>query len=446
MKPKLILCLALVLSGGLFGCVSAPKIHSTTPMTIYDGETFTAPQKLQNGSASLPEVYSWANSMLGTNSGSVLGTNYYPLETIHADIFQNGGNDLFVAQPAWGGTGGNLYLGFKQTPKGYRFIGDICFGGVQIVSPDKQGRPRLITFSHQSSGSTRVALCFLDRDGFHEIMGRILPSGDEPHTEGKDWLLSRAFDFETGKPKDLSESMLQLIFGDPATIEFSGSIKAGQRFEHPFGNRFTFALQPIKYGWEIAVYEKGRKEDLVELTLPLHGPNPTDIEGWHFRNEDNIDSSNEHDAAIGNDIREFIFSPEVGKTINEPESTNNITIDEIDRIEAFGQGELKITHMKLSPPQLHGTASIEKVNFDCKLTWRRKNLESLYAVRQGDTLAKIAKLSGMTVKELDAINPEMAAKHAPGSQPAFQPAVGEQLLRYSPSQWAPNSSSASRSF
>jgi murein DD-endopeptidase MepM/ murein hydrolase activator NlpD len=74
------------------------------------------------------------------------------------------------------------------------------------------------------------------------------------------------------------------------------------------------------------------------------------------------------------------------------------------------------------------------MNFDCKLTWRRKNLESLYAVRQGDTLARIAKLSGMTVKELDAINQQMAARHEPGSQPAFQPTVGEQLLIYSPRQ------------
>jgi len=434
MNSKLLLCLALVLSGGLFGCSSSPQIHSTTPVTTYDGDTFTAPRKLQNGSASLPEVYAWVNSVLGTNSGSLLGTNYYPLETIHADIVQNGGDDLFVAQPAWGGTGGNLYLAFKQTRNGYRFIGDIWFGGLEIVSPDSRGHPRLITFSHQSGGSSRAALCYLGRDGFHEIMGRILPCGDGPHAEGKDWLLDSAMDYESDNPKKISEPMLQLIFGDPATIKFSGSIKAGQRFEHPFGDRFIFTLEPIQHGWEIYVYEKGRKKDLAELTLPLHGPNPTDIEGWHFRNEDNSGSSNEHDAAIGNDIREFIFSPEVGKVINAPGSTNDITEDDIDRIQAFGQGEMKIARMKLSPPQLHGTASIEMMNFDCKLTWRQKNLESLYSIRQGDTLAQIAKLSGMTVKELDAINPQMAAKYEPGSQPAFQPAVGEQLLIYSPMQ------------
>jgi len=424
MKPNFIFGLTLVLSGVWLGCSSAPKIHSTTPITIYDGETLTAPRKLQNGLASLPEVYAWANSVLGTN---------YPLETIHADICQNGGDDLFVAQPDWGGTGGNLYLAFKPTRKGYRFVGDLWFGGMQIISPDSRGRPRLITFSHRSSGSTRVALCYLDRDGFHEIMGRMLPSGDGPHAEGKDWLLDAAFDFETGKPKNLTEPMLQLVFGDPATIEFSGSIKAGQRFEHPFGNRFIFALEPEQYGWRISVYEKGRREDLAELTLPLHGPNPTDIEGWHFRNEDNT-MPNDGSVNVPQENRGFIFSPEVGRTINAPESTNEMTMDDIDRIEAFGEGELKITRLKLSPPQLQGTANIERMNFDGKLTWRRKNLESLYAVRQGDTLAKIAKLSGMTVKELYAINPQMATQHAPGSQPVFHPAVGERLLIYAPTQ------------
>jgi hypothetical protein len=429
MKPKLILGLALVLGGGWFGCSSAPKIHSPTPMTIYEGETFTAPRTLQNGSAGLPEVYAWANSVLSTNSGSMLGTNGYPLETIHADICHNGSDDLFVTEPAWGGTGGDLNLAFKQTRNGYRFVGDIWFGGFQMVSPDNQGRPRLITFSHQSSGRSRVALCYLDRDGFHEIMGRILPCGDGPHAEGKDWLLDRAMDYESGHPKNLTEPMLRLIFGDPTTIRFSGAIKAGRRLEHPFGDRFVFALEPAQYGWCISVYEKGRKEDLAELTLPLYGPNPRAIEGRHFRNEANTAPMN-----VPQENREFIFSPEVGRTINPPESTNRITEDDIDRIGAFGQGELKITRLKLSPPQGHGIASIGQMKFDCKLTWRRKNLESLYTVRQGDTLAKIAKLSGMTIKVLDAINQPMAARNAPGSQPASQPTVGEQLLIYSHTQ------------
>jgi hypothetical protein len=367
MNPKLILCLALVLTLLLAGCTSASKIYPPND-DLFSSHIFAVPQEFKNATATLTNVYAWSGSLLGPEK---------PLENEYKDIDQDGQDELLLSQPSNAGTGGNEYFIFKKTPKGYRFLGDIWFGGLQIVSPDNRGRPRLITFSNRSSGNTRVALCYLDRDGFHEIMGRNLPAGDGPHAEGKDWLLSRAFDFETGKPKDLSESMLQLIFGDPATIEFSGSIKAGQRFEHPFGDRFIFALEPMQYGWGISVCEKGREENLAGLTLPLHGPNPTEIEGWHFRNEDNTDSGNDHSDMMSSDDREFIFSPEVGKTINAPESTNEITEDDIDRIEAFGQGELKIKRLKLSPPQLHGTASIEQMNFDCKLTWRRKDLEPM---------------------------------------------------------------------
>jgi hypothetical protein len=99
-------------------------------VTSYDGEAFEAPLELRNGSANLQEVYAWANSILGTSPHSVTATNY-PLETIHADLFQTGGDDLFVAQPDWGGTGGNLYFAFAQTRKGYRFAGDIWFGNFE---------------------------------------------------------------------------------------------------------------------------------------------------------------------------------------------------------------------------------------------------------------------------------------------------------------------------
>lgn len=362
----LIVSFALVLTGVLFGCSSTPKVHLTTPTTTYDGQEFEAPRKLRNGSASLQKVYAWANSVLGTNCKSVLITNY-PLETIHADISQDGSDDLFVTQPAWGGTGGNLYLAFKQTRKGYQFVGDIWFGGLKIVSPDKQGHPRIVISSWGGCCRCRTTLCILDRDGFHEIMSRNLPCGDGAY--GHDQLHTLLFESNT-----VPEENLELVFGNPATIEFSGSIEAGKRFERAFGDRFTFVLEPIQYGWWICVYEKGRKDNLAGLTLPLHGPNPTDIEGWHFRNEDNT-GPNDGRLNVPQEDREFIFSPEVGETINAPKSTNSITMEDIDRIDAFGQGELEITHMKLSPSRLHETASIQQMNFRCKLTWRRKNLE-----------------------------------------------------------------------
>jgi hypothetical protein len=44
MKPKLILCLALVLSGGLFGCSSIDNADETNPSQSYVSATVKASQ------------------------------------------------------------------------------------------------------------------------------------------------------------------------------------------------------------------------------------------------------------------------------------------------------------------------------------------------------------------------------------------------------------------
>jgi len=133
-------------------------------------------------------------------------------------------------------------------------------------------------------------------------------------------------------------------------------------------------LEPIQYGWRIYVGEKNRSENLAQSALFDY--HDTNIEGWHFRNEDNTDSGHVHGDAYSQDDRELYF-PRVGETISVPQTINQTNMEDIwqmgDRIAAFGQGEFKITQMKLSPPRLHETATIEEMNFQCKLTWRRKS-------------------------------------------------------------------------
>lgn len=367
MKPASSIGFAVMLGVVLSGCARAPRVHLTTPATVHDGQVFEAPRECRNGSASLQDVYAWATSLLGSK---------YPLETIHADIDGDGHDDLFVAQPAWGGTGGNLYLAFRRTTKGYRFLGDIWFGSVRILSPDPQGRSRLLTSSSAGGGRCTVSIYILERQGFHEITRRNnLPCGDVSY--GHDQLMRLLFDSET-----VTEETLRLVFGDPATIEFTGSIKAGKRFERPFGGRFVFALESTEHGWKICVYEQGRKEDLTDLTMPLDGsrPIPTDIEGYDFRNEDNTGPTHVHSGL--EEEREFLFSPEVRDILGGAQATNGTSPEDTERVGAFGNGELKITRLKLSPPRVNETASILEMSFRCKLTWRRRTLEP----RGADTL------------------------------------------------------------
>src|SRR6266542_666644 len=364
MKPSIMLCFALVLCGVLFGCAHAPKAHLITPATYYAGQEFEPPRKMRNGSASLKDVYAWANSLLGTN---------YSLETIHADVFHDGNDVLFVAQPSWGGTGGNDYLAFRQTPKGWRFLGDIWFGGIRVLSPDPEGRPRILTSSSAGGGRCNISLYVLERNGFHETMTRKnLPCGDPAHAEGQDRPYDLLFDSKT-----VTQESLQLVFGDPATVDFSGSLKAGKRFERTFGGRFIFSLEPIDSGWEIRIYKRRRTENIARLTPPFHSvANPRYIEGWNFRNENNA-GPNHGSVNAPQKRREFIFSPEVGNTIDGPQARYGVTPGEVDRVEAFGRGDLEITHLKLSPPHGNENARILAMEFRCKFVWRQKPLEEI---------------------------------------------------------------------
>ena len=161
----------------------------------------------------------------------------------------------------------------------------------------------------------------------------------------------------------------------PATrqeISFTGSITAGERFEHRLGERFIFALEPTEFGWRIAIYEKSRDEDLSRLTPPFHFvPNPRWIEGWHFRNEENT-GPNVGSVNAPQREREFIFSPKVGRTIQGPAARASATSEELVRVESFGKGTLWITNMTLSPPERSKQARLMQLSFKCDVSWPRQ--------------------------------------------------------------------------
>jgi len=135
---------------------------------------------------------------------------------------------------------------------------------------------------------------------------------------------------------------------DQQTEVIAGRVAAGDSFAQPFANRFTFHLLPLERGWEIVIREAGREENLARLTPPWHFvPNPRDIEGWHFRNVDNT-GPNDGSVNAPQRIREFIFSPEVGRTIEyEGSATSDMVVARVAR---YGRGRLVIVDHELTPP------------------------------------------------------------------------------------------------
>jgi hypothetical protein len=152
-------------------------------------------------------------------------------------------------------------------------------------------------------------------------------------------------------------------------VEIRGEVHADSTFERatPDG-RFIVVLEPHEFGWVLRIHQPGRPDDdLSRLTPPWHFvPNPREIEGWHLRNADNT-GPNEGSVNAPGEWREFIFSPEVGRTIEY--NGSNTTEEDVAKVEAYGRGTLAILDYELSPPEPGERARFERMKFTICLTW-----------------------------------------------------------------------------
>jgi hypothetical protein len=154
--------------------------------------------------------------------------------------------------------------------------------------------------------------------------------------------------------------------------EFFGRVNKGEEYQHQFSDDYIFILSPLKsgMGWEIVIQEKNalNEYNLARLTPPLHLTlNPRYIEGWHFRNADNSDQ-NDGSVNAPQEVREFIFSSKVGKSIALDHWP---TLEDIEIIEKDGKGELIITKMELGNFKKGEKAYIESMSFQVSIQLKK---------------------------------------------------------------------------
>jgi hypothetical protein len=155
-----------------------------------------------------------------------------------------------------------------------------------------------------------------------------------------------------------------------------GEVDRGKAFTASTPSGWLLRLAPTEYGWFLQVSLKERRsEDLSRLTPPWHFvPNPRELEGWHFRN---IDNTGPNDGSVNApyELREFIFSPEVGRSVDhhgsEPSS------EDVARVRDFGRGWLYVLDYRLTPPRAGDRAAFESLTFAACLTWPSKAAESV---------------------------------------------------------------------
>lgn len=157
-------------------------------------------------------------------------------------------------------------------------------------------------------------------------------------------------------------------------VRFTGEVKAGETYSVDFDDRFCFQLLPSPYGWLVVITDERKTEDISRLTPPWHFvPNPREIEGWHFRNADNTrpNSAGDKNVNAPGNVREFIFSPQVGRTLGDPEAKAPVSPEEIHSIMDFGTGRLIITGYELTNLQKGERASFRWMHFIVELSWPR---------------------------------------------------------------------------
>jgi hypothetical protein len=151
----------------------------------------------------------------------------------------------------------------------------------------------------------------------------------------------------------------------------SGEVAAGQVFERRFGPGLLLRLDPQPTGWMLSVRQPGRDEDLSRLSPPLHfAPNPRDLEGWQFCLAG--DRAGEAGAAARNapgNLRDFIFSPEVGNAIQGPGARGSPTPEDIHRVMRFGRGRLHILSFRRADPSPGGEPRLAWLQFEVELSW-----------------------------------------------------------------------------
>jgi hypothetical protein len=147
-----------------------------------------------------------------------------------------------------------------------------------------------------------------------------------------------------------------------------GEVTKGNSVEAPTSGGWILRLRPVDGGWTLEIGQAGRNdEDLSRLTPPWHFvPNPRDIMGSHFRNAEN---SGPNDGSVNapGEVREFIFSPEVGRGIEYNGSAT--TEADVAKVERFGRGWFRLEEFRLTAPRRGERASFEWLKFSACLSW-----------------------------------------------------------------------------
>lgn len=145
-------------------------------------------------------------------------------------------------------------------------------------------------------------------------------------------------------------------------VRIAGEVSGSHLFTEAFGPGWVFELTPAARGWVVRIPDSGGI-DLAQMTPPLHGPNPRQLFGWHFRNAANT-GPNEGDVNAPQRLRLFGFDPSLSGTGGWKAPPSGEGADDQP-----GRGALEILDMGLADLEPGAEARLVYLRFDACLTW-----------------------------------------------------------------------------
>ena len=254
----------------------------------------------------------------------------------------------------WGATGNRAYLCWLFDRKTGTFVFEPSLLELGNPTPDPAKKTIATRSNGGMAGQVYTEATYVWESGKLAMIRR----------ERQEWNEARkAFDRFVEERKDGQLAVVR------RGVRFDAELTEGERFTFDVSDRLYFELDPDPEGWEIAVRAADRPgENLARLTPPLHGPNPRQLWGWHFRNADNT-GPNDGSVSAPETNRPFIFSEQVGRSIQGPGSDRGPTPEEIEAVERDGSGTLVIEDLKLGNLGGGQRASIRWIRFHVVLEY-----------------------------------------------------------------------------
>ncbi len=222
---------------------------------------------------------------------------------------------------------------------------------------------------HRTGGDRSVTPCMLDAET-HLVQLNAAGAADATRTLFKGIVVHQCapgeFDAETadGTGATLPAPPCVATPGRQAR-QITGEATEGADVTQPIGPFLLQLRSEGEDGWDLALFEPGRRDNLAQLSSPPHGPSPLDIFAWHFRNDDNTGPP-VASAAPGGRHREFVFSPDVGRTMTFNLET---LAEDRERAAAYGRGAFDVLAYEMTPRQLGESPRLLWIKFAACLTW-----------------------------------------------------------------------------